>query len=124
MRRIPRQAAAAGALAVTAAFLAVGIQTVPAAAKPAAPHPSPLRTGGLEAKLTPAQHSALLKSAAQRTTATADTLGLGAKEKLVVKDVVKDNDGTVHTRYERTYAGLPVLGGEIGRASCRERVCT
>jgi Zn-dependent metalloprotease len=113
VRRIPRQAAAAGALAVTAAFLAVGIQAVPAAAKPAAPHPSPLRTGGLEAKLTPAQHSALLKSAAQQTTATAGTLGLGAKEKLVVKDVVKDQDGTLHTRYERTYAGLPVLGGDV-----------
>ncbi|MEU2738414.1 M4 family metallopeptidase [Streptomyces sp. NPDC007095] len=113
MRRIPRQAAAAGALAATAAFLAVGIQTVPAAAKPAAPHPSPLRTGGLEAKLTPAQHSALLKSAARKTTATAGTLGLGAKEKLVVKDVVKDQDGTLHTRYERTYAGLPVLGGDV-----------
>ncbi|MFF2519621.1 M4 family metallopeptidase [Streptomyces sp. NPDC058086] len=113
MRRIPRQAAAAGALAATAAFLAVGIQTVPAAAKPAAPHPSPLRTAGLEAKLTPAQHSALLKSAAQKTTATAGTLGLGAKEKLVVKDVVKDQDGTLHTRYERTYSGLPVLGGDV-----------
>ncbi|MFJ1609362.1 M4 family metallopeptidase [Streptomyces sp. NPDC088253] len=113
MRRIPRQAAAAGALAATAAFLAVGIQTVPAAAKPAAPHPSPLRSGGLEAKLTPAEHSALLKSAAQKTTATAGTLGLGAKEKLVVKDVVKDQDGTLHTRYERTYAGLPVLGGDV-----------
>ncbi|MER5900563.1 M4 family metallopeptidase [Streptomyces mirabilis] len=113
MRRIPRQAVAAGALAATAAFLAVGIQTVPAAAKPAAPHPSPLRTGGLEAKLTPAQHSALLKSAAQKATATAGTLGLGAKEKLVVKDVVKDQDGTLHTRYERTYAGLPVLGGDV-----------
>jgi Zn-dependent metalloprotease len=113
VRRIPRQAAAAGALAATAAFLAVGIQTVPAAAKPAAPHPSPLRTGGLEAKLTPAQHSALLKSAARKTTATAGTLGLGAKEKLVVKDVVKDQDGTLHTRYERTYAGLPVLGGDV-----------
>ncbi|MFF3577039.1 M4 family metallopeptidase [Streptomyces mirabilis] len=113
MRRIPRQAVAAGALAATAAFLAVGIQTVPAAAKPAAPHPSPLRTGGLEAKLTPAQHSALLKSAAQKTTATAGTLGLGAKEKLVVKDVAKDQDGTLHTRYERTYAGLPVLGGDV-----------
>ncbi|MFE2137959.1 M4 family peptidase, partial [Streptomyces sp. NPDC059466] len=113
MRRIPRQAAAAGALAATAALLAVGIQTVPAVAKPAAPHPSPLRSGGLEAKLSPAQHAALLKSAAQKTTATAGTLGLGAKEKLVVRDVVKDQDGTLHTRYERTYAGLPVLGGDV-----------
>ncbi|MFJ9823646.1 M4 family metallopeptidase [Streptomyces sp. NPDC101160] len=45
--------------------------------------------------------------------ATAQSLGLGAKEKLVVKDVIKDADGTVHTRYERTYAGLPVLGGDL-----------
>ncbi|MGW1763499.1 M4 family metallopeptidase [Streptomyces sp. NPDC002073] len=45
--------------------------------------------------------------------ATARSLGLGAKERLVVKDVVKDADGTVHTRYERTYAGLPVLGGDL-----------
>jgi Zn-dependent metalloprotease len=99
-------------LVATAAFLAVGIQTVPAVAKPA-PHTTPLRTGGLEAKLTPAQHVALLTKASKQTTATAGTLGLGPKEKLVVKDVVKDNDGTLHTRYERTYAGLPVLGGDI-----------
>ncbi|MGW1965794.1 M4 family metallopeptidase [Streptomyces sp. NPDC001935] len=112
MRRFPRQATAAGALVATAAFLAVGVQTVPAVAKPA-PHTTPLRTGGLEAKLTPAQHLALLTKASKQTTATAGTLGLGSKEKLVVKDVVKDNDGTLHTRYERTYAGLPVLGGDL-----------
>ncbi|MET8135689.1 M4 family metallopeptidase [Streptomyces sp. NPDC005251] len=112
MRRFPRQATAAGALVATAAFLAVGIQTVPAVAKPA-PHTTPLRTGGLEAKLTPAQHVALLTKASKQIAATAGTLGLGSKEKLVVKDVVKDNDGTLHTRYERTYAGLPVLGGDI-----------
>ncbi|MDX3243894.1 M4 family metallopeptidase, partial [Streptomyces sp. ME18-1-4] len=75
--------------------------------------PSPLRTGGLPADLTPAQRTTLIKSAEAKTTRTAETLGLGAQEKLVVKDVVKDNDGTVHTRYERTYAGLPVLGGDL-----------
>ncbi|MCW8381952.1 M4 family metallopeptidase [Streptomyces justiciae] len=121
MRRTPRQASraatrpatAAGALAATAALLALGLQTVPATAAPASPHPSPLRTGGLEAKLSPAQRTALIKSADAKTGATARTLGLGAKEKLVVKDVVKDNDGTLHTRYERTFAGLPVLGGDL-----------
>ncbi|MDV9174403.1 M4 family metallopeptidase [Streptomyces sp. W16] len=113
MRRIPRKRTAVGALISTAALLAVGIQSVPASAKPASPHPSPLRTSSLEAKLTPAQRTALVKSATANSTKTARTLGLGAKEKLVVKDVVKDNDGTVHTRYERTYAGLPVLGGDL-----------
>ncbi|MEU3338858.1 M4 family metallopeptidase [Streptomyces sp. NPDC006668] len=113
MRRIPRKRTAVGALLSTAAFLAVGVQSVPANAEPASARPSPLHTGGVEAKLSPAQHTALIRAAQQNTTATARTLGLGAKEKLVVKDVVKDNDGTLHTRYERTYAGLPVLGGDL-----------
>ncbi|GGJ26693.1 M4 family metallopeptidase [Streptomyces brasiliensis] len=114
MRRLPHRRSTVGAALVSAAaFLAVGIQSVPATATPAAPQPSPMRTGGLEAELSPAQHSALVKSAQEKKTATARTLGLGAKEKLVVKDVVKDNDGTVHTRYERTYDGLPVLGGDL-----------
>ncbi|MEU6540882.1 M4 family metallopeptidase [Streptomyces sp. NPDC047000] len=114
MRRIPRKrTAAAAALVSTTAFLALGIQAVPATATPASPHPAPVRTGALEAKLSPAQHTALIKSAAGQTSATARTLGLGSKEKLIVKDVVKDNDGTLHTRYERTYAGLPVLGGDL-----------
>ncbi|MEU2065135.1 M4 family metallopeptidase [Streptomyces sp. NPDC013455] len=113
-RPLPHKRATAGAALVSAAaFLAVGLQSIPATAAPAAPHPGPLRTGGLEAKLSPAQHKALIENARQRTTTTARTLGLGAQEKLVVKDVVKDNDGTLHTRYERTYAGLPVLGGDL-----------
>ncbi|WP_435862192.1 M4 family metallopeptidase [Streptomyces phaeochromogenes] len=111
--RSARRATAAGALVATAALLAVGVQTVPAAAKPTPQSPSPLRTGAQEAKLTPTQRTALIKSATQKTTKTATTLSLGAKEKLVVKDVVKDNDGTLHTRYERTWSGLPVLGGDV-----------
>ncbi|MYT05696.1 MULTISPECIES: M4 family metallopeptidase [Streptomyces] len=113
MRPSPRRSAVAASLVAAASLLAVGVQTVPAAAGPASPHPSPLRTGGLEAKLSPAQRTALIKSASGRTKATAGSLGLGAKEKLVVKDVVKDNDGTLHTRYERTYDGVPVLGGDL-----------
>ncbi|MFF7761842.1 M4 family metallopeptidase [Streptomyces griseorubiginosus] len=113
MRPSPRRSAVAASLVAAASLLAVSVQTVPAAAGPASPHPSPLRTGGLEAKLSPAQRTALIKSASGKAEATADSLGLGAKEKLVVKDVVKDNDGTLHTRYERTYDGVPVLGGDL-----------
>ncbi|MFJ3235617.1 M4 family metallopeptidase [Streptomyces sp. NPDC086787] len=114
MRRLPHRRSAVGAALVSAAaFLAVGMQSVPATATPVTAHPSPLRAGGQEAKLSPAQRAALITSAQQQTTATARTLGLGAKEKLVVRDVVKDNDGTLHTRYERTYDGLPVLGGDL-----------
>ncbi|MGI5428722.1 M4 family metallopeptidase [Streptomyces sp. CA-179760] len=57
--------------------------------------------------------TALVKEQQADAPETADEIGLGEQEKLVVKDVVKDADGTVHTRYERTYAGLPVLGGDL-----------
>ncbi|MFE6525019.1 M4 family metallopeptidase [Streptomyces sp. NPDC057794] len=57
--------------------------------------------------------AALIQEQQADAAATAGEIGLGAQEKLVVKDVVKDADGTVHTRYERTYAGLPVLGGDL-----------
>ncbi|GAA3840295.1 M4 family metallopeptidase [Streptomyces phyllanthi] len=69
--------------------------------------------GALPAKLTPVQRAALIDRAQKGADETGDRLGLGGKEKLLVRDVVKDADGTVHTRYERTYAGLPVLGGDL-----------
>ncbi|MDT0390798.1 M4 family metallopeptidase [Streptomyces dubilierae] len=63
--------------------------------------------------LTAPARAALIQEQQADAAATAGEIGLGAREKLVVKDVVKDADGTVHTRYERTYAGLPVLGGDL-----------
>ncbi|GAA3022222.1 M4 family metallopeptidase [Kitasatospora sp. NPDC006786] len=43
----------------------------------------------------------------------AHALALGGQEQLVAKDAVVDADGTRHLRYERTLAGLPVLGGDL-----------
>lgn len=40
-------------------------------------------------------------------------LGLGKGEKLVVKDVMADRDGWTHVRYDRTYQGLRVIGGDL-----------
>ncbi|WP_406835950.1 M4 family metallopeptidase [Streptomyces sp. AHU1] len=71
------------------------------------------RSGALQAPLSPTRRAALVKSAGAAADATAKRLGLGARERLVVKDVAQDRDGTTHTRYERTYAGLPVLGGDL-----------
>ncbi|MCX3060259.1 M4 family metallopeptidase, partial [Streptomyces beihaiensis] len=69
--------------------------------------------GALPAKLTPAHRAQLLRAADAGKARTAKRLGLGAKENLVVRDVVQDRDGTTFTRYERTYDGLPVLGGDL-----------
>ncbi|MFE0138678.1 M4 family metallopeptidase [Streptomyces sp. NPDC059037] len=64
-------------------------------------------------ELSASARADLLQDANADKAATAEKIGLGAKEKLVVRDVVKDRDGTTHTRYERTYDGLPVLGGDL-----------
>ncbi|MFQ3560984.1 M4 family metallopeptidase [Streptomyces gramineus] len=105
------------ALAAATTLLAAGLQQGTALASADAPAPASIqatpRAGAAPATLSPARHTALLKSAATAAADTAKTLGLGSAEKLVVKDVTQDADGTTHTRYERTYAGLPVLGGDL-----------
>ncbi|MFJ9907352.1 M4 family metallopeptidase [Streptomyces sp. NPDC101152] len=99
-------AVAAGALFTTG--LTTGAASAQTQAAPAIAHPAAAPT-----LLSTAARTALIQQAQADVAKTAQQIGLGAKEKLVVKDVVKDADGTVHTRYERTYAGLPVLGGDL-----------
>ncbi|HEY9441201.1 MAG TPA: M4 family metallopeptidase [Streptomyces sp.] len=119
MRSTPsRRATATGALIAAAAMLAVGVQSGTAIAAPdssatALPATAKANPGALPAKLSPAQRAELLREANATKAATAEELGLGSQEKLVVRDVVKDVDGTTHTRYERTLNGLPVLGGDL-----------
>lgn len=120
MRSTPsRRATATGALIATAALLAVGVQTggataAPATGSSAAPAAAAKGAdpGSLPAQLS-SQRAELIRKADSTKAATAQELGLGATEKLVVRDVVKDVDGTTHTRYERTLGGLPVLGGDL-----------
>ncbi|MFF9508921.1 M4 family metallopeptidase [Streptomyces sp. NPDC014724] len=118
MRSTPsRRATATGALIAAAALLAVGVQTGAATATPgtttAAAATAGAKHGALAKQLTPSQRAELIREADATKAATAKELGLGSQEKLVVRDVVQDNDGTTHTRYERTLAGLPVLGGDL-----------
>ena len=40
-------------------------------------------------------------------------LGLGSGERLVVKDVITDADGSANVRYNRTFNGLRVIGGDL-----------
>ncbi|MCL6670126.1 M4 family metallopeptidase [Streptomyces panaciradicis] len=111
-----RRRATALALASVGSLLSLAVAGH-AGAAPAAPSPVKItakpRAGALPASLTPARRAALVKNAQSAAADTARHLGLGSKEKLLVKDVIKDADGTTHTRYERTYAGLPVLGGDL-----------
>ncbi|MGW0971534.1 M4 family metallopeptidase [Streptomyces sp. NPDC002516] len=100
-------AVAAGALLTT------GLTTGAAAQTAAAPAGKTTPLAGSPVLLSASARTALIQKADAARTETARRIGLGAKEKLVVRDVVKDADGTVHTRYERTYNGIPVLGGDL-----------
>ncbi|MEU6864385.1 M4 family metallopeptidase [Streptomyces sp. NPDC046876] len=111
-----RRAQAAGALVAAAALLAVGIQAGTASADATASQgltSAKSNPGAAPYQLSPSERATLITEANSTTAAAAKALGLGGQEKLVVRDVVKDADGTTHTTYERTYAGLPVLGGDL-----------
>ncbi|MCI3273218.1 M4 family metallopeptidase [Streptomyces cylindrosporus] len=99
------------AVAGVTALLAAAVQAGAASAAPA--QASATNKAHAAVRLTPSQRAELIRDADAAKAATARDIGLGAKEKLVARDVVKDADGTLHTRYERTYAGLPVLGGDL-----------
>ncbi|MFE5580747.1 M4 family metallopeptidase [Kitasatospora sp. NPDC056531] len=103
MSRYAHTRKAAVVLAATTALLVTGIPVI-AQAAPDAP-------AAVAAQQT--TRAALIASANQQTASLAQALGLDGKEKLVTKDVVQDANGGRHLRYERTYAGLPVLGGDL-----------
>ncbi|MFI2213382.1 M4 family metallopeptidase [Streptomyces sp. NPDC020141] len=122
-----RRTTATGALMAAVVLLAVGLPASASATGTTAADPAPAKMtkaakaakagkadpGALPLSLTPAQRAELIRAQSAATAATARKLGLTAQEKLVVRDVAKDRDGTLHTRYERTFAGLPVLGGDL-----------
>ncbi|MFI6353377.1 M4 family metallopeptidase [Streptomyces sp. NPDC050743] len=74
----------------------------------------------LSLALSPAAHAdarptraTAIQNAASALLAHAASLGLTSAEDTSVRDVVVDKDGTQHVRYDRTYHGLPVLGGDF-----------
>ena len=52
-------------------------------------------------------------SAVASARANAAKLGLGGTDDLRPRDVVVDADGTSHVRFDRSYQGLPVVGGDF-----------
>ncbi|MFJ2813851.1 M4 family metallopeptidase [Streptomyces sp. NPDC087294] len=104
---------AAVALAGVTALIAAAVQSGAASAAPAEAPAGKPGTAHAATALSPSQRAELIRDADTARARTARDIGLGAREKLVVRDVVRDADGTLHTRYERTYDGLPVLGGDL-----------
>ncbi|MFJ8430217.1 M4 family metallopeptidase [Kitasatospora sp. NPDC094019] len=104
MSRYAHARKAAVVMAATTALLVTGFPALAQAVTPDAP---------AAVAAQQASRAELLASASQQTAGLAQVLGLSANEKLVTKDVVQDTNGARHLRYERTYAGLPVVGGDL-----------
>ncbi|MFF4903208.1 M4 family metallopeptidase [Streptomyces sp. NPDC001068] len=110
--------AALGALTLSAPSAVAAPAQAPAnVPRPAADASAPplvrarARASAEAVALTSAERIRLLDRADGDRAAVRRALHAGAHENLVAKDVLKDADGTVHTRYARTYEGLPVEGG-------------
>ena len=104
---MPRYTHARKAAVVMAASTALLVTGIPVIAQAASPSPAAVMPQ------TVAGRAALIAAADQQTSSLGQQLGLGSQEKLVTKDVVQDANGARHLRYERTYGGLPVLGGDL-----------
>ncbi|MFJ9544032.1 M4 family metallopeptidase [Streptomyces sp. NPDC101225] len=111
--RHKRSSLAVATAVAAGALLTSGLAAGPASAQIPSDPTGKAPLAAAPTALSAAARTSLVQKAQADIAQTAQKIGLGTKEKLVVKDVVKDADGTVHTRYERTYAGLPVLGGDL-----------
>jgi Zn-dependent metalloprotease len=109
---------AAVSLSLASLATAGSVQAAPwnGAAAPSA-HRNPIHPAAAASRADqsfgPAQRRAAVATATSERGRTARALGLGTRQSLQVKDVVRDPDGTEHVRYERSYAGLPVVGGDF-----------
>ncbi|MFF7356671.1 MULTISPECIES: M4 family metallopeptidase [Streptomyces] len=92
-------------LLALSAVVAAGALTTGAMAVPA--HSQTRAVRGTSVRDTAISH------AKANVTRHADIFGFGPGQRLRVKDVVVDADGTQHVRFERTYRGLPVVGGDF-----------
>ncbi|MEU5388121.1 M4 family metallopeptidase [Kitasatospora cineracea] len=98
--------------AAVAAALTLGTVTVVATQSTAAASSTARPGAGFKAVSADVRAEAL-RTADREAAAVAKALGLGADERLTAKDVLVDTDGARHVRYDRTYRGLPVIGGDL-----------
>ncbi|GAB3664131.1 M4 family metallopeptidase [Nocardioides korecus] len=105
---------AVGALALTPLAVGQSAQAArPTTARPGVVGTAPHGGGRPDPTYTPAKRRSDLAAADRDRAGTAKRLRLGSAERLVARDALRDVDGTEHVRYQRTYDGLPVIGGDL-----------
>lgn len=63
--------------------------------------------------ITVKEQKKLIRAAKADESSIAKKVGLPASQSLTATDVVQDADGAQHTRYQRTYQGMRVIGGDM-----------
>ena len=101
-----RRTAGTTAVALVAATLVAGTSVAAAGAQP------PARAG---AGLHPpaAAHGHLARAALKAVAGHPQAVHAGDRQAFTVTGALVDPNGTSHVRMARTYAGLPVLGGDL-----------
>ncbi len=104
-----RKTALAAAVAATLTLSTAAVATAQSPAKVNGSGPAGTGFQSMSAD----SRQAAVATADREAEDTAKALGLGSDERLVAKDVLVDTDGARHVRYNRTYRGLPVIGGDL-----------
>ena len=65
------------------------------------------------AQASPGTGSAGIEQATTAARAHGSAFGLDADQALSARSVATDRDGTTHVRFDRTFRGLPVVGGDL-----------
>ncbi|WP_043475312.1 M4 family metallopeptidase [Kitasatospora sp. MBT66] len=99
--------------AAVAAALALGTVTVVVTQSTAAADSPTARPGAGFRAMAADVRAEAIRTADREADTVAKSLGFGPDERLAAKDVLTDTDGTRHVRYDRTYRGLPVIGGDL-----------
>ena len=77
-------------------------------------HPAITRTGAVLQQTALQHNPATLRALALlRTSDGASNAHVSTRDEFLVRDLLVDKDGTEHVRFDRTYAGLPVIGGDF-----------
>lgn len=90
----------------TSAAIGIAAAAVAATVLPAPSAAAATSTAGIV-------HLSAVTAAQLNVPAVASALKLSGDEGLVARSVVTDKDGTTHTRYDRTFKGLRVVGGDM-----------
>ncbi len=101
-------------LGAIAAVTAAGLSATPTQAAPSPSDAAPrAATTKSDPSFTPAERASTLRDARQDAAKTARTLQLPSSQALRPTDAIADTNGAMHIRYDRTYRGLRVIGGDL-----------